>query len=508
VTLAPAIGVQTPRIETIPRYTTSSGADAIELAEMAGLILDPWQRYVLRHAMGERIVPHPITGQLGPRWSAFEVGLIVSRQSGKGSIIEARQLAGLFLLKEPLQIYSAHEFKTSGEMFLRIKRLIDDNDEFSNQVAKMSTSHGEEGITLKNGSRLRFVARSTGSGRGFSGDTVYLDEAFNLSSASMAALLPILSARPNPQLFYMSSAGWEISRFLGTVRRRGIRMSADPDPDSRLMFMEWSADDAPWWDFSDEQKLAYAKDRRNWARANPGLGYRISEDVILAELDALGEDLDMFARERLGIGRWPVDEKGWNVISEDAWLAQLDPDAAPMGKLVMAVDVTPDRSRACIAVAGDMPDRPGERVVEVAEHRSGTYWVPQRVADMVSKHKPALVVVSPRGPAGGLLPDIQKALEKIRRKNVLRETGSQEENQACQAFYDGVTSAKTIVHRGDLRLSGALAGAQKKLNPEAGTWHWSRRSPSTDLSPLWASTLALWGHSVAPTRHSSWASFD
>ena len=31
-------------------------------------------------------------------WSAFEVGVNVPRQNGKGGIIEARELAGLFLL--------------------------------------------------------------------------------------------------------------------------------------------------------------------------------------------------------------------------------------------------------------------------------------------------------------------------------------------------------------------------------------------------------------------------
>jgi hypothetical protein len=30
------------------------------------------------------------------KWAAFEVGLDVSRQNGKGGILEARELAGLF----------------------------------------------------------------------------------------------------------------------------------------------------------------------------------------------------------------------------------------------------------------------------------------------------------------------------------------------------------------------------------------------------------------------------
>jgi hypothetical protein len=51
------------------------------------------------------------------KWAAFEVGLNVARQNGKGSILEARELAGLFLLGERLIIHSAHEFATSLEAF-------------------------------------------------------------------------------------------------------------------------------------------------------------------------------------------------------------------------------------------------------------------------------------------------------------------------------------------------------------------------------------------------------
>ncbi len=69
-------------------------------------------------------------------------------------------------------------------------------------------------------------------------------------------------------------------------------------------------------------------------------------------------------------------------------------------------------------------------------------------------------------------------------------------------------SARNIVHRGDLALSSALAGAKKKESPEAGTWVWSRRTMSTDLSPLYAASLALWGQSVLPRRPGPWALVD
>jgi phage terminase large subunit-like protein len=73
--------------------------------------LDPWQEFVLAHALGERA---------DGKWAAFEVGVMVSRQNGKGAILEARELAGLFLLGERLIIHSAHQFDTSLEAFRRL----------------------------------------------------------------------------------------------------------------------------------------------------------------------------------------------------------------------------------------------------------------------------------------------------------------------------------------------------------------------------------------------------
>jgi hypothetical protein len=126
-------------------------------------MLDDWQRHILSVALGERS---------DGKWAAFEVGLIVGRQNGKGAVLEARELAGLFLFGEQLILHSAHEFKTAQEAFRRVLALVQNTPDLERLVSRVRTSHGEEGIELRSGARLRFVARSTGSGRGFSGDVV------------------------------------------------------------------------------------------------------------------------------------------------------------------------------------------------------------------------------------------------------------------------------------------------------------------------------------------------
>ncbi len=296
------IGAQRPRLEWIPPAgaLSDAGKRAVDLCgEIAGLVLDDWQQYVLDQGLRRRS---------DGRWSAFEVCLIVSRQNGKGAILEARELAGLFLDDrdgfgdERLILHSAHEFKTASEAFRRILMLIQDHPLLSRQVKQVYLQRGAESIELRNGKRLRFVARSSGSGRGFSGDLIILDEAQQLGDEAMEALLPTLSARPNPQVMYTATAGNPDSIQLGRVRARGV---AGGDPS--LAFFEWSAEDG-----DDPASL------ETWVKANPGLGIRISADYVGRERATLSPE--GFARERLSIGDYPVDGAGeWDVVGRDAW---------------------------------------------------------------------------------------------------------------------------------------------------------------------------------------------
>ena len=190
-------GSQRPRVLHLPESVSSTGGEAVELAAMAGLEMDPWQQFVLQNSLGERV---------DGKWSAFEVGLEVPRQNGKGGVLEARELAGLFLLGERLIIHSAHEFATASEALERMDQILEGCPDLSRRVRVIKRSHGEEGVYLKNGQRLRYKTRTKGGGRGFSADCVILDEAMILAEEFIGSLFFTLSARPNPQVWYTGSA--------------------------------------------------------------------------------------------------------------------------------------------------------------------------------------------------------------------------------------------------------------------------------------------------------------
>jgi len=452
-------GAQRPRVSSVPEAVSSSGVEAIELAASVGLHLDPWQQLVLKGGCGERA---------DGKWSAFEVAVISPRQNGKNGILEARELAGLFLFGEQLILHSAHEFKTAQEAFRRIHFLVDNSDELRKRVARVRTSHGEEGIELKGGARLRFVARTgAGSGRGFSADCTILDESFALSASAMGALLPTLSARPNPQVWYTSSAGKRDSTQLMVVRDRG-RSGGDP----ALAYFEWSA-----------QPDVAVDDREAWAQANPALGIRIEPDFIERELAAL--PLGEFRRERLGV--WDDEASGadW-VIPMDAWQACSDPRSEIEDPVVFAPDVSFDRAWASISAAGARSD--GLHGVEVVDYRRGTAWVAPRLAELVQNHGALAIGVDPGGPCGSLIPE----LEQLGVPLLLMS--ARDIAQGCGAFYDAVVEGR-VRHREQPELTAAVSAARKR--PLGDAWAWARKDSVSEITTLISATVALRAYSEA-----------
>lgn len=456
------LGAQVPRIEVAPARVSSAGEEAADLAASAGLVLDTWQRHVLDVGCGEAA---------DGRWAALEVGVCVPRQNGKGSIIEARELAGLLLFGERLILHSAHEFKTAIEAFRRIRNLLDGSDDLRRQVAKVRTSHGEEAIVMRSGAELRFVARTkAGSGRGFTADLVVLDEAMILPTETIGALLPTLSARPNPQVWLFGSAGLTTSRCWWSMRRRALSGDA-----GRMAWLEWSAPDGSLVD-----------DPAVWADANPALGRRIEAEFVRTELAAMPRP--EFVRERLGWWDAEPEENVQPAIDSGAWqrcaLVVAPEDGRPMA---LGVDVSPDRCTS-IVVAGWSGEH---RVIEVVRVDQGIGWVATWIADVVRRNGIGSVVVDPSGPSVALVDDLRAADVPL----VL--AAGRDVAAACGQLVEGIASGSLRV-RPDQRLDVAALSARRRQLSDS--WVWSRSASSVDVSPIVAATLALWGLGHAADR--------
>jgi len=413
------------------------------------------------------------------RWAAFECGIVLPRQNGKGAILEARELAALFLTGDPLIIHSAHMFDTSMEHFYRLLSLIEDTPDLDQRVLKVTRSHGEEAIHVRGGVRIRFRTRTKGGGKGFSCDTLVLDEGMFLPEFAHGALLPTLSARPNPQVFYAGSAvDQEIHEHgvvFARVRERGHR--GDPS----LVYFEWSLELAHPGEVTEE----IATDPAAWTSSNPALGIRINEEHVGHEQRSM--DPRTFAVERLNVGDWPrTDAEVVGVIPIERWDHLLDTSSVLLDPVCLAYDVSPERTGS-IAAAGR--NRDGRWHVEVLAHRTGTNWLPSKLAELTERHDPLVVVCDGYGPSGSLVHAVGEAGVSV------TTVSANEHGQACGLLSDAV-SEDNLRHLGSQELRTALKGAATR--PLGDAWAWSRKASNVDISPLVATTLSLWAAMQRP----------
>lgn len=463
------LGAQRPRLSNLPQYRESSGSEVINVAALAGLELDDWQQFVLMHALGER----------GDRkWAAPTIGLVVARQNGKGSILEARELAGLFILGEELIIHTAHRQKIATAHFRRLRRLIRSVPKFERRVAKAPEGKGSEAIELTDGRRIEFATRQSGNARGLTADLIVYDEAMFLTEDDRSGISPTMAARSmdgNVQTWYVGSAVDQQDPAQDGLPFAQVREAALAGGDG-IAYFEWSAPGDNPEKVSDETR----RDHHAWAQANPGLGIRISHEWVererTVELGARG-----FAVERLSVGDWPdTSEDAGRVIAADKWKATAEADRSKriVSEKVFAIDINPDRTWGSIDVAGSRDDDLWH--VAVVEHRRGTGWVVERCVELGGP-----VVIDVKGPAANLIDDLKdEGVEVI-------EADASDYGQACADFHD-LTVQGLLRHPDPSALDDAVADARSQ--PLGDAWKWSRRnSTSADITPLVAGTLALWG---------------
>lgn len=488
-----------PAYRTGPEFVDTVGPDVAEVARMADYAPDPEQRMLLDAIFA-------VDGR--GKSAAFEAAVIACRQNLKTGLFKQCVLGWLFYTDEPLVVWSAHEFKTVQEDFKDLQKLVTGSDVLRKRVKAVRRTTGDESIELIAGPRIVFRTRTKGGGRGLSGNKVILDEGFALKPEHMGSLLPLLSAQPDPQVVYGSSAGQGTSAVLRGVRDRG--RVGDP----RLAYYEWSAPD-PSQACRDGASCAHTldsdgcgcDDEELWQRANPAMGRRISRENIAAERRALPPA--EFGRERMGWWDDPLD--GVSPISTQVWADQADPDSRVEDPVALAVDVTPDRSRTSIAAVGRRND--GRFHGELIEHQSGTAWeedqrfitVCDRLEELAQRWGPCSLTLDPAAPVGAFVTELRDrgfVESPDPGQWQLQLVTVREYVQACGAITDDVTNDQWR-HPDQNPLNQAVAGARTRGLSDA--WGWSRRDSGVDISPLVAVTLARHGHATfAP----SWGGGD
>jgi phage terminase large subunit-like protein len=311
-------------------------------------------------------------------------------------------------------------------------------------------------------------------------DLVVVDEcwAFDLQRGRDIdqAIVPTQATRPNAQVVKVSTAGDATSTWwLGTVEQG--RAAATAGRTSGIAYFEWACPD-------DLDPC----DPASWPVYHPAYGRTIGDEAMQAALDILGPD--EFARAYGN--RWVSTVS--RVIPLAAWraAAEAPADLPQAGRVALAFDVAVDRSDAAIVAAWRTED--GVAHLEVADHRPGVGWLPERFAELVEKWRPIAVAHDAAGPAldvadvitrrglGGLELDGLKAREYA---------------AACAGLLEGLTAdPPTVRYRPHPALDAAANDAARRTLGDA--WAWGRRQSAGSLAALTAGTVSVWAYDHAP----------
>lgn len=445
----------------LPDGIVSSSGPAVEATcSKLGLGFDAWQSELSRAIHGKNA-----SGE----YAADTVMISIPRQVGKTYLISALVFADAIINPGTTTVWTAHHFKVCRETFQALRGLAESELLRPHVDAdKIYTAAGNESITFRNGSRILFMARENNALRGFAKiRRLILDEGQILSERAMADIVPTMNQSSNPQAILMGTPPKpnDPSEVFTNLRNEALAGKSEG-----LLYVEFAAPDASDLD-----------DRAAWAKANPSFPARTSERAI-ARMRKLFATDDDFAREALGIWDGAASHR---VISADSWAVCAAPNLIDAGgEVALALDVSPDRSTATIASAS-WTDA-GLPYVDVVETRRGDPdWGVQRFVDMCERHDVRAVVVDGMSAAGSLI-------DPLRQRGVtVTVTTARQMASAFGGFYDAVMDGG-VRHLDQPLLNVALSVARKRRIGDSG-FGWSRKDSESDITPVTAATLALWG---------------
>ena len=390
-----------------------------------------------------------------------EAWVTVPRQAGKTTLLFVAELDRCLNWRDGERVlYSAQSQHDAGKKLLQDQVPLLEQSPLKAAIERTYAAAGNQAVLFKNKSRIDTLANTPDAGHGKTNvGLAVLDEAFSdIDDRREQAVIPAMATRRDAQLLGISTAGTDTSALL--LRKVALgRAAVEAGTTEGIAYFEWSAEDG--CDPDDPQV---------WANTHPALGYTIDEAVIKHARTTMPEG----EFRRAFLNQWTsADER---VIPLDIWLAVQSETAGPGGNRFLSVDVMPDRSAGTIAGATD------QGFVEIIQHNFGTQWLAPAVIELAKKHRCA-VALDPNGPAGTVEYHLTQAGVKV------IPVAGNELAQACGYFFDQVIERKLTIRRNGL-LDEAISAATKQ--PMGDSWRWARGKTSTDLSPLMASSLAVW----------------
>lgn len=212
------------------------------------------------------------------------------------------------------------------------------------------------------------------------------------------------------------------------------------------------------------------RDVEAYVAINPAAGLTVSADDIRTAVGGMPK-----AEAARSFGNIFTRAMHDPVIPLEEWLALEDPDSTMSSGLVLALDVSPDRKHASIGAAGRRADDNWH--VEVIDAQEGVVWLPARLRELVTQHRPKAVYVEEM--TASFDPEIEASGVSVEKFNSFSHAS------AFGFFVDAVDEG-TLHHRADDELVQALTAANTRPLDDGGK-AWSRRAHRSASTALWPS---------------------
>ena len=455
-----------------PNRETLGGdvAKVLAVADRKQITPMPWQRDVL-----------DVACELDPRTGLYwyrKVILIVPRQAGKTTMTRGKLTHRALTWAGANMLYTAQDRNMARK---RLKKTIYgplSRSLLAPTLGKPDWQNGRETVYWKNGSELGIVSNQPTAGHGDTLEEAHIDEAFaHRDSGVEQNVSPTMITVQGAQQWVTSAAGDTNSHFLAGKVELGRALAMAADPTSRTCYIEFSA-----------PLDADRADPRTWQLCHPAIGYTIGIEDLQAEFDGMASNPGEF--DRAYLGWWPKGEAEATVIPLEAWMANYVDEALPTwrGMPIWSIDVSPDRAWASIGLAAQSYDPSKRAFVEVVDHeQAGTGWIVARMRELRAAYGGWRIVMDGGGSATSLVEDLEADGWIVDRLT------AREKADACGGLYDDCLQGK-VSYLDDPTLTGAMVGATK-INAYGGeAWIFNRGKSRADITPLYAVTLARFGH--------------
>lgn len=499
----PLLGKAEPRIWTRPLRElspeTSLGFEAIEFAEeILGRPLFPWQKWLFIHSLELEL--GSFTWDEYPSLRFDTVIIEVARQNGKSYWLSTRALWRMFMWKHatgepPLILGTAHKETAAQEIKDLAAHALKRSPALADTLLHNYTSNGNNFLLTNNGSRYRVEAASDDLGRGLTVTDLLFDELRQQRSwDAWSAGSNTTNAIPDSQVITVSNAGEAKSTVLASLRAQGIdeieaylqhvaeHGNVDDYAGTSMFLAEYSAaDGAGIWD------------REGWAQSNPSLNHPgpsgkpiVTEKMIASKARMVGQPGKGMPEHKYRteiLCQW-VSVSKEPTFPPDAIEACIDDSSSisEASPVYVAMDISYDRSRAYVAVAGWREDNTPH--VEIITERAGTEWIVDFLKSGMKIEYDSVIVQGRGAPASALIPYLEQAEIPVTKCEGTNLPAS------CSQFDDRLRNG-SVRFRDDSSLMPALSESLRKTLGEV--WVWNRKDSPVDAAPLCAVSEALWG---------------